>query len=179
MLIPQRALLLFTAPRKISDIKLSEYSKRRPNKTRRPWASRSGARRGGRLRFPNPGEGPESRGRCGVCLPSTALNERDTGRFCFGETPENIQPPGSTDTSVLSHTVPQLRLTDTHTYTGHTRRQQEHYVTATKRCDLSTFATRTTFSMQHRACCWSGPWGKDDHVEEDGTAQHISLQHFQ
>lgn len=45
---------------KVSEIRLSEYSTQSPNKTHRPWASRSGAGEGGGLRFPAQERGPES-----------------------------------------------------------------------------------------------------------------------
>lgn len=45
---------------KVSEIRSSEYSTQSPNKTHRPWASRSVAGEGGGLRFPARERGPES-----------------------------------------------------------------------------------------------------------------------
>lgn len=46
---------------RVREIMLSEYSTQSPNRTHRPWASRSGPGEGGGLRFPAQERGPESR----------------------------------------------------------------------------------------------------------------------
>lgn len=88
-------------PQKISEIRLSEYSTQSPNKTHRPWASRSGAGEGAGC-VSQPRRGGLNLGKIRSQPPFNCPDWMWHREALFGETYENIQPPGSTDTSLLS-----------------------------------------------------------------------------
>lgn len=107
---------------KVSEIRLSEYSTQSPNKTHRPWASRSGAGEGGGLRFPAR-RGGLNLGKIWSQPPFNCPDRTWHREALFGETHENIQPPGSTDTPLLSKMVHNTawQTPDKHTYNTHTQ----------------------------------------------------------
>lgn len=99
----------------VSEIRLPEYSTACPNKTRRPWASRSGAGEEGGLLFPAWSKGARIWGRYGVSLPRTQC---DTGRVCLEKHRRTFSPQAAlTHRSYLGYftTLPDKHLPSTHT----------------------------------------------------------------